>query len=739
MMCPFTNWGQDHYHDVDDSFGILVNHAQSDTSQFKHVIEYFTKNKLLLDSAKTLKKLSELAHTYRQQKNHEWLVKTNSVLAWHYVSLGLSEEGKSTLRTMQQHFHLSNIPKLEGKTFLYLMFMHDHLGAHDSSKICYDRAIDLFEQTHSTEELAKTHKWYAMKYRLMANPDSALALLSITDSLNRELNDSILMADCYTEKGLNYTLQNKYIKALQVLSMAHKIYSDLNDQEGMNVTKLNSGNAFLGIEDYDMAQRTYLNALKGFRKDNSEEDYALIYNNMALVHYHQENYTRALNYLDSALVIANSFKKKHLLGDIYSNRGLCYMDLEQYDSAIVNLNRSLAIETHLNDKYGIGLCLVNLYNCYFLSGNQTEASRHKNLAFKASKEGIDLRLEFDLYTYLSQNYLSQGDSSNALMYHLKMASIQDSIYKKDRSSLLSALQNNMDYLNIQKSLNSTKKKLNTATAEREEISAKNDYLKSKNQTIIILSVLVGLTLTSLIIFLSISIKRKKRMNQMLSDQTHQLEIQNKAILSSADYARSMEKMLIQQMNPHFIFNALTTVEAGISTNDAEFTKRYIHALSKILRRTLDHSRQSSISLTSEIDYLKDYVALYQLKADSAIDCSFIYHEEEVDDFVNTPPMLIQPFIENALMHGLYHKTHGQKILKVKVSPEVNHIIWVIEDNGIGRKEAARISQTHTGTSHGMSITADRIKWLRNIYKTDFSVTYEDLDQGTRVTIKTPIA
>ncbi len=723
---------------IQNTFTDLVDAAKKDTSKFDQLNNFYHNNKTKLDSSDTHLQLTELSAYYKQKSMHRLSSKVKTMLAWHYAFDGHLDAAKTIFREQIDAYSTSTFSDIKGDLYTQLMFIHNRSNDQDSTLFCYHRAVNAYEEDNNLNGLISAHKYGAQMHRLWTQPEKALEILSEVDSLCILANDSLHTADYYIELGLNYALLNRYIQAIQSYSEALKIYTSLQDSEGISITNLNLGNVFLAIKDYEMAQKTYQSALNEFKRLDAQNDLAMAYNNISLVSYHLENYHHALAYLDSAFNLTPVINNEPLKGDIFTNQGLCYMDLEKYDSAIVKLESALQIENKVGDHFGIALCHINLYNCYFLSGDSLNTAKYQELAMATAKKGIDLRLEFDLYHYLSTNYLQLGDTSNALKYQLKLSSIKDSLYDMDRASLLTALKNNMDYQSVKTSLSQTQKKLTSETQQRQQVSAKNAYLKSKNRTITYLSMAVALSLLSLIAVLLISIKRKKTMNQLLSEQASQLEQQNRDILSSAEYAKSMEKMLTQQMNPHFIFNALTTVEASISINDSDFTKQYIQNLSRVLRSTLDHSRESAIPLSSEIKYLKDYINLHQFKTHRNIHCTFIYDEDEVEDFVNTPPMLIQPFVENALMHGLYHKTNGVKELTIKISPKEDHILWIIEDNGVGRKEAARISKTHTGTSHGANIIADRIKWLRNLHKKDFSIAYEDLDQGTRVTLKTPI-
>jgi sensor histidine kinase YesM len=192
------------------------------------------------------------------------------------------------------------------------------------------------------------------------------------------------------------------------------------------------------------------------------------------------------------------------------------------------------------------------------------------------------------------------------------------------------------------------------------------------------------------------------------------------------------------MNPHFLYNALTTIEASISVGDTEFAKNYLILFSDLLRKTLDHTRKDAISLEEEIDFLTAYINLNTNKQGSQFSYEFEYNKDEVEDFVFTPPMLVQPFIENALIHGLYHKTDGEKKLTIHIQPKDDHIIWTIIDNGVGRERAKQIGKTHQGISHGIKITVDRIHWMKKRYGSNFSIQYIDLPEGTKVILKTPI-
>jgi two-component sensor histidine kinase len=197
------------------------------------------------------------------------------------------------------------------------------------------------------------------------------------------------------------------------------------------------------------------------------------------------------------------------------------------------------------------------------------------------------------------------------------------------------------------------------------------------------------------------------------------------------------KALRAQMNPHFIYNALNSIQALVLNNQTDKASLYISKFGRLLRQVLNHSEQSSISLTEELHALELYIQLEQLRLNVPLqyhirpDTSINTDEEEI------PPLVLQPIVENALWHGLSRK-QGEKTLDIALRSGNEWLIVEITDNGIGRQQAAsqKTTNSHT-TSKGMEITGRRIKEynrLRGISAIDIIDLYDDAQQpaGTKV-------
>jgi ligand-binding sensor domain-containing protein/two-component sensor histidine kinase len=204
------------------------------------------------------------------------------------------------------------------------------------------------------------------------------------------------------------------------------------------------------------------------------------------------------------------------------------------------------------------------------------------------------------------------------------------------------------------------------------------------------------------------------------------------------------KALRAQMNPHFTFNVMNSIQHFIANNDMESALRYMAKFAKLIRTILAQSEFSLVKLSDKLQSLQLYVELEQLRFEEKFDVDF-----KIDYSINTestrvPTMIIQPYIENAIKHGIMHK-EGKGSLLISLERENGAIIWTVEDNGIGRKESAVINKKKNKehNSIGMKNTAERIETLNALYgftlKQEVIDLYDDngIASGTRVIVTLP--
>lgn len=168
-----------------------------------------------------------------------------------------------------------------------------------------------------------------------------------------------------------------------------------------------------------------------------------------------------------------------------------------------------------------------------------------------------------------------------------------------------------------------------------------------------------------------------------------------------------------QMNPHFIFNSLNSINRYILKNEPEIASSYLSRFAKLMRLVLDNSNHERISLKTELDTMKLYVELEQMRFEHV----FLFSVETDPDLdlqqVLIQPLILQPFLENAIWHGLMHKEHGERALSLKVYGEGRDMVCEITDNGVGRRKQTTPLENPASKrkSYGINLVRDRLKSL----------------------------
>lgn len=192
---------------------------------------------------------------------------------------------------------------------------------------------------------------------------------------------------------------------------------------------------------------------------------------------------------------------------------------------------------------------------------------------------------------------------------------------------------------------------------------------------------------------------------------------------------SLEQKAIQaQMNPHFIFNSLNSIQQYILTNNVEDANRYLSIFAALIRETLENSSSGKISLNREIGYITKYLELERMRFGNTFDFIINANGLEMDAKIEFPVMLVQPYVENAVRHGMRYTTEGKGMIQIDFWRENNHIFCRIKDNGPGRAESFRIkSKQHIEyQSQGMNLTQRRVDILNTIFEEKILIEVKDI-------------
>jgi tetratricopeptide (TPR) repeat protein len=400
------------------------------------------------------------------------------------------------------------------------------------------------------------------------------------------------------------------------------------------------------------------------------------------------------------------------LSSSLANLGWVFYLQQMYDSSLVYYNKSLKFSipgrlhsTAANAYGNIGTINRDL-------GNTTESLKNYKESIGQAKQVNDWYSLQWVYADMSKMYLQKKDTSRAYLYYIQFKRFNDSlIYSTNAQGTTDA---------------TLRYETDTHRKEVELLS-----LRIKNQRLMLygFSGLILLTiLISLLLYRGSRLKARRRiseMNQKISEIT--------------------QANLRQQMNPHFIFNTLNSIQYYMYQHDKLATNNYLTKFSSLMRKVLENSQHTSIPLNDELDALTLYLELERIRFKDKFDFK-INVDEEIDVLLfKVPTMLIQPYVENSICHGLI-PAERNGFIEIDLKLEKDYISCSIEDNGIGR-EASQKRKAKSENNHnslGTQIVSSRLDLVNALYGTSLKIIYTDLKndkgepEGTRVEIHIPI-
>jgi tetratricopeptide (TPR) repeat protein len=362
---------------------------------------------------------------------------------------------------------------------------------------------------------------------------------------------------------------------------------------------------------------------------------------------------------------------------------------------------------------------LDLGNAYVNKGNLNEAIPYFEKSIEKADLVDDLETQKDALQRLSELYRSAGRSDKALEKYQEYAQLVDVIYKKKEQEI-------DDAIILGKELTSKQNRINSLEKDRELSNSRYQFFSSqeqlteetyRRQRLIIYSLIGGLLLLLFSLFWMYKSNKQRRLaNNLLA-----------------------LKSLRSQMNPHFIFNALNSVNSYIAQNDERAANRYLTEFSTLMRSVLDNSEQDFIPLAKEIELLELYMKLEHSRFTDKFEYELIIDEKlQISEF-QIPPMLLQPYVENAVWHGLRYKKEKGK-LEINISQKDTETVQIsISDDGIGRKKSKELKTENQQKqqSKGMNNIKKRITILNEMYSDKVDVFIDDLNydaSGTKVVL-----
>lgn len=616
-----------------------------------------------------------------------------------------------------------------------------------------DTALELAKKLNSHHHIAQSYQSFGNNYSMLGKNDLAMANYQKSIAMAQQIGSQSLLAHGYHGLAYMYSIQGENIKAIGYEKKAYALFYALRKfTKASNCLNSIGSNYFLMSEN-NQALTYYLKSLKIAEK---AQDHALIstaYENIGLIYKRLNNSKKAFEYFEKSLqqlaTVGNDSRTINVLTN-YANAkdqaGQTKEALSLYDKALSlalkskNVRAQYSLITNIAiAEFGLGHYDKAIKG--FVKGNvffqQTNDQRNLSVGRQYLAEtlieapdamiqasGFNPKEKFSAAAKLIQQSLDYAQENSNLDEQMYCREVLAKIYDK-QGQYKWALEQYKLYATLKDSIIDNDKKEEILAKELQYQADKKQAVAQaeiQKQKIIKYATLGGSGMVILSGFL-LFIGYKKRRSAK--------EIQ-KELLLRAQISDTEMRALRLQLNPHFIFNSLNSISDYIGKNDIKKADYYLAKFAKLMRGILENSEEKEIPLADELKMLELYMQLES----SRLNHKFTYEiniEEGIDtETTLVPPLILQPFVENSIWHGLAQKDGSGKII-IEVTKENQMLHCVVQDDGIGRKSASKSNQK----SYGMKITKDRINLLNKFKNTNASVQLIDLQQGTRVEVKLP--
>lgn len=482
------------------------------------------------------------------------------------------------------------------------------------------------------------------------------------------------------------------------------------------------GNSFIMLNDTSKALTYFRIAMTPQVREGQGNLVALINVERGLVHLQRSEQRKAKERLELALEQGKN--EYNIRGIAYANYALGLLaSREQANEEALNYFK-IAKDHYdqLEDNVSTAKVLKGMAAVFLNSRQYTKAELYLQDALNRARVSRAMVMVKSIYYDLSNVYRTAGRYADAMNSQQKYHSIKDSIFNHDKNRTIAEIQSRYQMKELERKNAELERERNLNLALQAE-TLQNQELRNRQNSYAIFGLTSVFALMAIIGFL---VFRQQKLN-------NQIRIKGLE-----------QRALRAQMNPHFLFNSLNSIQSLIATDRNAEASIYLAKFSRLMRRILNNSRQAYIPLSQEIEFLDNYIELEQRRFTEAFEYE-LREDVEDTDFVMIQPMVIQPFIENAIIHGLLRQPEKKGTLLVHFREYSETLIQcIIEDNGIGRVAAAAYKNEEKQESLGVKITEQRLKQSIKEKIIDPVVRYVDLVDadgqaaGTRVEVLLPI-
>lgn len=571
--------------------------------------------------------------------------------------------------------------KLSTLSYLGLSKYYEVTSDKDSALLFIKKAITSARKSKQRELLAIVFNKQAELYSSYDQLDLSLAKNIVALQISEEINSKYLTTNILREVAELQFKSNNLSDAEQYIKKSIQFSQDIHNkyQEGLGLILL----VKVEISKNNLDSALKINALADtiFTTSRNRNSQAAIMANFGAISNLKKDYKESIQYFNKALVLYENAKNKKEISETYTEIGKVFNKTKQYKKAINYLKKSIDIRKETNTYIQNPVTYKTISEIYSNINQPKKALEYLNY------------------------YISYLDSNTSFQSQTNMAELSERYKSEQREKLIRQQKDSLQTVANERTLTNSK--------------LENSQLKNNLQTYILIAVLLLIIMAAILI-------RNKWKNENIKQRQREMELS--------------QSLLRTQMNPHFVFNAMSVIQSYIYDNDTLNSSRFLVNFSRLMRLILENSPKKFITLETEINILEKYLAVQAMRFQDRFEFEIICsHSISANDTL-IPPMITQPFVENAIEHGQLH-TLLNGFIRIEFSIKNDMLNVLIIDNGIGIENSKKDKKASTHKSMAMQITQDRIDILNSKYKEDSNISIEHYDQikrsGTKITLSLP--
>ena len=596
------------------------------------------------------------------------------------------------------------------------------------------KSIDWFEKTINKDGIENTYNNLLFAFFSQSKYEEAYKIVKWQYEKSLIAKDMIQMYNALSFIGVIHYQQGNFDSAFYFYQKSQEIAIEEKNDVWISDDLTGFGTLFRAIGDYKTALNYYREVFQTDTRKTIQSRIDGSYETWTRMEYAE--LFALLHQFDSAWHYYHAYDTTNITAKdlrVYLvSTGETYFLQKEYMKALHNFLRGLVMHRKLNDRNEIKRVLLDIAKTYFALNKNKEALQYAQEGLAMSLETKSRQFVRDGYYILYHVYNRLHKTDSAYVYYQKYIRTRDIVVSDQTKGKFAAYkyEQQINSINNERLISQQQLKI-----EQQRLS------QSSLQKKILISGLVGMIILSGIIFRTVLLRRKneKNLREIVENELQIQKLENQKKLAELEM-----QALRAQMNPHFIFNSLSAINMFILENNKLQASEYLTKFSKLIRLILQNSKEDFITLECELDALQLYLELESLRFENKFTYSIILNESIDATAIKLPPLIIQPYVENAIWHGLMQKKQSG-YLEIELFAEGRLLFCKITDNGIGRKKAGELKSKSALTykSMGMNITAARIAMLQQHHQNENFVVINDLVLpagnigGTEVIIKIP--